>query len=147
MDFLMLLYAVSSPIMPPAQWVMGFLSLGIKQPEHEAGHSSPPNIDVCNALSFSTLLCTNGMLLRHRCIFTFSLPFFGLCRILFYNVFTSLCFGHELMHLVWHKVFNFKELRKEKCSEVSHKMMHNIYMCVSSSLPRLNKAFDKQMIC
>lgn len=35
-----------APTMAPLHWVQGALSPGIKQPEHEADHSSPPHAEV-----------------------------------------------------------------------------------------------------
>jgi hypothetical protein len=34
------------PTQPPIQWVLGTLSLGVKQPECEADHSPPSNAEV-----------------------------------------------------------------------------------------------------
>lgn len=46
-------------IQPPAQWVLGLPPLGIKWPEHEAGHSPSSNIEVCkaSALSYGPMEC------------------------------------------------------------------------------------------
>jgi hypothetical protein len=34
------------PTQPPIQWVLGALSLGVKQPGHEADHSPPSSAEV-----------------------------------------------------------------------------------------------------
>jgi hypothetical protein len=39
------------PTKPPIQWVLGALSLGVKQPGHEADHSPPSSAKVKNAWS------------------------------------------------------------------------------------------------
>jgi hypothetical protein len=39
---------------PPIQWVPGALSLGIKQPGHEADHSPPPSAEVKNVWSYTS---------------------------------------------------------------------------------------------
>jgi hypothetical protein len=41
------------PTQPPAQWVPGVLSSGVKRPRHEADHSSPLNAEV-NAWSYTS---------------------------------------------------------------------------------------------
>jgi hypothetical protein len=42
------------PSQPPIQWVLGALSLGIKQLGHEADHSPPPSAEVKNAWSYTS---------------------------------------------------------------------------------------------
>jgi hypothetical protein len=46
---------------------------------------------------------------------------FGFCRILFYDVFTSPCFGLELMCLVWYRLFNHNKLTQEKYNDAEMK--------------------------
>jgi len=40
------------PTQPPIQWVVGALSLGVKQPGREADHSPPSSAEVENAWSY-----------------------------------------------------------------------------------------------
>jgi hypothetical protein len=67
------------PTQPPNQWVPGTLSLGIKRPGHEAGHSPPPSVDVkeCVELYFHSPIHLHGVVIslkkNHRD--NFSLPF------------------------------------------------------------------------
>jgi len=50
------------PTQPPIQWVPGALSLGIKQPDCEAGHSLLFNVEVKNTWSYisTPLICLQG---------------------------------------------------------------------------------------
>jgi hypothetical protein len=43
------------PTQPPIQWVLGALSLGIKQPGREADHSPPSTVEVKNGGTRSPL--------------------------------------------------------------------------------------------
>jgi hypothetical protein len=40
------------PTQPPIQWVSGALSLGVKRPSREAGHSPPSTAEIKNAWSY-----------------------------------------------------------------------------------------------
>jgi hypothetical protein len=42
------------PTQPPIQWVLGDLSLGVKQPVHEADHSPPSSAKVKNVWSYNS---------------------------------------------------------------------------------------------
>jgi hypothetical protein len=64
------------PTQPPIQWIPGALSLGIKRPGRETGHSPPFSAEVKNAWSYTFIpiyvfmaLC----LVKHRDKFTFYL--------------------------------------------------------------------------
>jgi len=50
---------------PPIHWVLGALSLGVKQLGHEANHSLPSISEVKNAWSYTSTppLCLHGMVL------------------------------------------------------------------------------------
>jgi hypothetical protein len=65
------------PTQSPSQWVAGDLSLGVKQPEREADHSSPYSAEVKNAWSYTYTPQYAFMvwcLVKHRdnCTFTFT---------------------------------------------------------------------------
>jgi hypothetical protein len=53
------------PTQPPIQWITGALSLGVKQPGHEADHSPPFIADINNAWSdtFTPPIHLHGMVL------------------------------------------------------------------------------------
>jgi len=40
---------------PLIQWVLGVLSLGVKQPGHEADHSPPSRVEIKNACSYTSI--------------------------------------------------------------------------------------------
>jgi hypothetical protein len=42
------------PTQPPIQWVPAALSLRVKQPGREAGHSAPSNAEIKNAWSYTS---------------------------------------------------------------------------------------------
>jgi hypothetical protein len=53
------------PIWPPIQWVPRALSLGVKEPRHEADHShSTPRLKMCGAIP--PLPRLYGVVLKHR---------------------------------------------------------------------------------
>jgi hypothetical protein len=76
------------PIQPPAQWVAGAITPGIKRPVHEADHSPPSSAEVKNAWGYTstpqyvfTAWCLIkkrirfsgvALLTKHRDNFTFS---------------------------------------------------------------------------
>jgi hypothetical protein len=66
----------SGPTQPPAEWVLGILSPGVKRPERESDHSHLSRADVKNARSYT---CTPQYvfmawyLVKHRDNFTFAL--------------------------------------------------------------------------
>jgi len=41
---------------PPTQWILGALSLRLKQPEHEADHSPPSSAEINNAWNFAYMV-------------------------------------------------------------------------------------------
>jgi hypothetical protein len=43
------------PTQPPIQWVLDALSLGVKRPRRETGHSFPPSAEVKNAWSYTSI--------------------------------------------------------------------------------------------
>jgi hypothetical protein len=51
------------PTQPPIQWVLGALSLGVKQPGSEADHSPPSSAKVKNVWSYTPtpLICLHGV--------------------------------------------------------------------------------------
>jgi hypothetical protein len=63
------------PTQPPIQWVPGALSLGIKQPGHEANHSPPSSAEVENAWSHTSTpqyVFMAWCLVKYRDNFTFT---------------------------------------------------------------------------
>jgi hypothetical protein len=66
------------PTQPPIQWVLGALSLGIKQPGREADHSPPSNAEVKECVELylhsPNTPSWRGAQLKHRTNFTFTLP-------------------------------------------------------------------------
>jgi hypothetical protein len=63
------------PTHPTIQWVLGALSLGVKQPGHEVDHSPPSSAEVKNAWSYTSTppICFHGVVLnKHRDSFTFT---------------------------------------------------------------------------
>jgi hypothetical protein len=63
------------PTEPPIQGVPWALSLGVKRPRREAGHSPPPSAEVKNVWSYASIPNTpswRGAQLNHRDIFTFT---------------------------------------------------------------------------
>jgi len=48
---------------PPIQWVLGALSLGLKRPGHEADNSPPSSAEVKNVLYLHLLIHFHGMVL------------------------------------------------------------------------------------
>jgi hypothetical protein len=54
------------PTQPPIQWVLGAISLGVKQPVREADHSPPSSAEVKNAWSYTStpLIRIRGVVLR-----------------------------------------------------------------------------------
>jgi len=62
------------PTQTPIQWVPGFLSLGIKRPGREVGHSPPSSAEVKNAWSYTstpTYVFVPWGLVKHRDNFIF----------------------------------------------------------------------------
>jgi hypothetical protein len=53
------------PTQSPIQWVLGALSLRVRQPGHEADHSPPSSAKVKNVWSYTStpLVCLHGMVL------------------------------------------------------------------------------------
>jgi hypothetical protein len=53
------------PTQPPIQWMPGALSLGVKQPGHEADHSPPSSAKVkeCMELYLHSPICLHGVVL------------------------------------------------------------------------------------
>jgi hypothetical protein len=67
---------VMGPTQPPIRWVPGALSLGVKQPGHEADHSPPSSVEVKEVELYFHSPNTpswRGAQLKHRDNFT--LPF------------------------------------------------------------------------
>jgi hypothetical protein len=73
---------------PPLQWVPGILSLEVKRPGREAGHSPPSSAEVKNAWSYTSTppVRLHGVgLVKHRDNFTFTftvsvLSYFQVCH-------------------------------------------------------------------
>jgi hypothetical protein len=64
------------PTQPPIQWVLEALSLGVKQPGHEADHSPllVPRSRMCGAVPpLAQYIFTEWCLVKHRDNFTFFL--------------------------------------------------------------------------
>jgi hypothetical protein len=68
------------PTQPPIQWVPGVLSLGVKQQEHEADHSTPSSAKVKKVSSYTSTppILLHGVVLnekKHRDNFTFTFSY------------------------------------------------------------------------
>jgi hypothetical protein len=66
----------SGTTQPPIQWVPGGLSLGVKRPGREAGHSPPSSAEVKNAWSYTSTpqyVFMAWCLVKHRDSFNFTL--------------------------------------------------------------------------
>jgi hypothetical protein len=64
------------PTQPPIQWVSWALSLGVKQPGHEADHSPPCSAEVKNVWHYTSTpqyIFMVWYLVKHRDNFTFTL--------------------------------------------------------------------------
>jgi hypothetical protein len=62
------------PTQPPIQWVPVVLSLGVKRPGHESGHSLPSSAEVKNAWSYTSppqCVFMAWRLFKHRDMLTF----------------------------------------------------------------------------
>jgi hypothetical protein len=65
------------PTQPPIQWVQGVLSLGVKRPGREAGHSPPSSAEVKNEWSYTSTpqyVFMAWCLVKHRENLPFYLP-------------------------------------------------------------------------
>jgi hypothetical protein len=71
--------AAPGPTQPPIQWVSGALSLGVKRPGRETGHSLPSSVEVKEGvelyLHFPDKPSWCGAQLKHRDNFAFYLAF------------------------------------------------------------------------
>jgi hypothetical protein len=68
---------------PPIQWVAGTLSLGVKRPGREAGHSPPPSAEVKNAWSYISTpqyVFMAWCLVKYRDNLTYSIHILLVCR-------------------------------------------------------------------
>jgi hypothetical protein len=66
------------PTHPPIQWVPGALSLGVKWPGREAGHSPPSSAEVKNAWSYTSTpqyAFMTWCLVKHMANFTYTFYF------------------------------------------------------------------------
>jgi hypothetical protein len=67
------------PTQPPIQWVLDALSLGVKRPWREAGHSPPSSAEVKNAWSYTSIppyVFMAWCLVKYRESFSFTCPLY-----------------------------------------------------------------------
>jgi len=67
---------VLGPTQTPIQWVAGALSMGVKQPGHEADHSPPSSAKIMNTWSYTSnpqYIFMAWCLVKHRNNFTLSI--------------------------------------------------------------------------
>jgi hypothetical protein len=118
------------PMQPPIQRVLGALSLGVKRPGREAGHSSPSSAEfkewVELYLHSPNAPSWRGAQLKHRDKFTFN---FYLYRILkkYFSVGSSFCFSVFFVLLLLHLSLRFIP---HPVVAITNLRIHGMYACM-----------------